>query len=91
MGATEEGSMKPEILIDGVPAAEIARRAISQGYWRRPKAETHHTVTTSERAQIARETDRAFLNMLKERRLARIAAKSKSENITRPDHPGLMP
>ena len=80
--------MKPELYIDGVPAADIARRAIALGLWKLPRPGALHPLTPEGRAQMRADTDHASLQLLKE---ARDAAAAKSQNITRPDHPGLMP
>lgn len=96
--------MKSELMIDGVPAADIARRALAHGWARMPVAEATHVVTGQERAELKRETDRAFQNHLNAKNAARkekvkaclLAMKAKrtagrSQNITRPDHAGPMP
>ena len=69
--------MKPEIYIDGVPAADVARRAITLGLWKLPRPGALHPPTPEGRAQMRADTDHAALQLLKEEREAAAAAKSK--------------
>jgi hypothetical protein len=90
--------MKPELYIDVVPAADVVRYALAHGWARMPFHEKEHIVTPQERAELKRETKRAFSRMLAEQRQIRLAGKTvapkrpaKDHGIEIPDHPGLMP